>query len=119
MNEQATIGQRTLAWLSWTIGSLVLAFLLFMLVGHLTGDANGPEGMRFTSTMDLVGFLLFPVSTILGLLVAYRTPLVGGLIAMIGILVLLCLRPDLLVPEFLWLLAPGLLYAIRGWLLRR
>lgn len=114
MNGQAAIGHRALAWVSWVVGSLVLAFLLYMLAGHLTGDANGTEGMRFTSTLDLIGFLLFPVSTIIGLLVAYRSPLIGGLIAVAGIVILLVLRPDLLVPEFLWLLVPGLLFLLRG-----
>ena len=118
MNQRVTIGHRILAWLSWVIGTLVLAFLWSMLIGHLTGDANGPDGMRFNSTMDLMGFLLFPISTLIGLLVAYRAPLIGGIIAVAGILVLLVMRPDLVVPEFLWLLLPGTLYTVRGSLLR-
>lgn len=54
------------------VGMLPLAFLLFMLFGHLTGDANGPHGMRFSGTREVLSFVCFPVLTIIGLALAYR-----------------------------------------------
>lgn len=98
------------------VGSLALAFLLFMLIGHVVGDANGPNGMRFGSAADLYGFLLFPVCTILGLGAAYKWPLIGGTLAMASIVLLASLRPSLIRFTFLVWVLPGALYVVSEWL---
>lgn len=61
---------RLLAWTARLLGTTLLAFLLFMLVGALTGDVSSPDGFRFRDGKDLLGFVLFPVGTIIGLLLA-------------------------------------------------
>lgn len=105
---------RLLLFAARIIGSLALAFLLFMLIGHLTGDANGPNGMVFNGMGEVVAFILFPVCTIIGLALAYKWELAGGLIAVGSILALVLLRTDLLRPTFLLMALPGLLYVALG-----
>lgn len=110
---------RLLRWAALTAGTLMLLFLLWMLIGHLTGDANGPNGMRFNSTKEVIAFAFFPCCTIVGLALAYWRPLMGGLIAAGSIIALLALRPDLLASPFVVVLVPGLLYVAHGWIARR
>lgn len=100
-------------------GTLLLAFLLFMLVGHLVGDANGPEGMHFTNHTERSAFAFFPCGTILGLALAYRWELFGGLLAVGSIAMLFVLLPRLEEVRFLLMMLPGLLYIVHGLLTRR
>ncbi|HEY0975970.1 MAG TPA: hypothetical protein VGE21_00755 [Flavobacteriales bacterium] len=109
-----------LQWTAWISGSLLLGFLLFMLVGHLIGDANGPHGMRFTNDREVVAFVLFPVCTALGLLLAYRWPLLGGSVSVLSLLALMLLHPNLMRPVFGLLAMPGMLYIVHAiWKRRR
>lgn len=101
------------------VGGLALAFLLFMLLGHLFGSANGPEGMRFTRGSDVVAFVLFPIGTIIGLALAYWRPMAGGAIAAGSVLVLLVLRPALLPTAVGVMVLPGLLHVAVAWMRRR
>lgn len=110
---------RLLRWAALTAGTVMLLFLLWMLIGHLTGDANGPNGMRFNGTKEVIAFAFFPCCTIVGLALAYWRPLAGGLIAFGSIVALLALRPDLLASPFIVVVVPGLLYAAYGWSARR
>jgi hypothetical protein len=105
---------RTLALTARILGTVLLAFLLFMLIGTLSGDSSEPDGFQFRDTKDLVGFLLFPVCTIIGLALAYKWPLLGGGIAVASTSVLVALRPDLLQLTFLIMVTPGLLYMVYG-----
>ncbi|MCB9184002.1 MAG: hypothetical protein H6591_08785 [Flavobacteriales bacterium] len=100
-------------------GTLMLLFLLWMLIGHLTGDANGPNGMRFNGTKEVIAFTFFPCITIVGLALAYWRPLLGGGIAAGSIVALFTLRPDLLASPFIVTLVPGLLYVAHGGQSRR
>ncbi len=100
-------------------GSIVLLFLLFMLIGHLAGDANGAEGMTFSDDEELIAFLLFPIGTIVGLALAYGWPVLGGVIATASLMFLCILRPDLLQLTFLAMAIPGALYLLHGMLLTR
>lgn len=97
----------------------MLLFLLWMLIGHLTGDANGPNGMRFNGTKEVIAFTFFPCITIVGLALAYWRPLLGGGIAAGSIVALFTLRPDLLASPFIVTLVPGLLYVAHGGQSRR
>ncbi len=102
-----------------TIGSLVLLFLLWMLIGHLVGDANGPNAMTFTEQRDFIAFLFFPMLSIVGLLLAYKWELLGGTFVVISLLGLFALMPALMQSAFwLWML-PGALYLLSGLLRRR
>lgn len=110
---------RLLAWMARILGTALLAFLVFMLIGTLTGDSSEADGLHFRDTRDLIGFLLFPVCTIIGLALAYRWPLLGGAIAVGSTVVLVILRPDLIQLTFLVMVMPGLLYVVHGLLERR
>lgn len=110
---------RMLFWLARVTGTLLLGFLLFMLYGHLSGSANGPNAWEFNNKADLIAFLLFPVCTGIGLALAYKWELLGGSVAVLSLAGLLVLRPDLLRPQFLWLAVPGTLYAVHALLARR
>ena len=108
-----------LLWTARITSTLLLAFLLFMLIGHLVGDANGPNGMTFTSPTDVLAFVLFPVLPIVGLALAYRWEFLGGTVVVASMAALFILRPDLLRLSFLALSLPALLYMLGGWLRMR
>lgn len=109
---------RVVRWVARITGSLLLLFLLWMLVGHLTGSANGPHGMTFRSTGEILAFVLFPICTMVGLAMAYRWELLGGATAVGSIALLCALRPDLIQSYFLALTLPGVLYLLH-WALQR
>lgn len=100
-------------------GTLLLAFLLFMLIGHLVGDANGLEGMRFNGGKEIMSFILFPVCSIIGLALAYKREWLGGLIAVSSMALLFVMRPDLLTSSFVLMMLPGALYVIHGLMARK
>lgn len=109
---------RLLQWTARVAGTLLLLFLLYMLVGHLTGDANGPTGMVFRSGRERLAFFFFPVCTIVGLVLAYRWELAGGGVVLGSLIALCAVRPDLVRPAFLALSVPGLLYLLH-WAVER
>ena len=90
-----------------------------MLIGHFTGDANGPNGMRFSSNAERVAFFFFPVCTIVGLALAYKWAGAGGSVTVLSLVGLFSLRPDLLFTPFLALVVPGLLYVLCGMMGRK
>ena len=106
--------QRMLFWLARVSGTMLLGLLLFMVHGHLTGDANGPNAWEFNNKADVLAFVLFPVCTSIGLALAYKWALLGGALSVLSLAGLLALRPDLLRPQFLWLAVPGLLYVVHA-----
>lgn len=110
---------RLLAWTARVLGTALLGFLLYMLVGALGGDIGGADGFRFRDGKDLLGFLLFPVGTIIGLSLAYRRPLLGGLLSVGATAALMLVRPDLRQLLFFMMAAPGLLYILLGLRTRR
>lgn len=114
-----SFAQRSVFWLARVTGTMLLGFMLFMLYGHLTGSANGPNAWEFNSKADLIAFLLFPVCTSIGLALAYKWELLGGALTVLSLAGLLALRPDLLRPQFLWLAVPGLLYVVHALFARR
>lgn len=105
----------------WSI--LSSGFLIFMLVGHLVGEIQGSaDGVSeaFKTSREFLMFICFPVSTIVGLAVAWRWEGLGGFITVLGMLGLFILRPDLaLQPLFLILPGPGLLFLVYGIISRR
>lgn len=118
MNGPAFL-HRMLFWLARVTGTMLLGFLLFMILGHLLGDANGPNAWDFNSKADMFAFLLFPVCTSMGLALAYKWELLGGALAVCSLAGLCALRPDLLTLSFLWLAVPGLLYVAHAVVVRR
>ncbi len=112
----------TLTLLRWTAritGTLLLLFLIYMFVGHLVGDANGPNGMDFRSGSEFFTFLLFPVCSIIGLAMAYKYELIGGGLSVVSLLMLIVIRPDLMQMPFASLITPGALYVLYAVMARK
>lgn len=101
------------------IGTMVLLFLLWMTIGHLVGDANGPNGMIFNDRREFVAFLFFPVLSIIGLVLAYKWERLGGALVLVSLAGLFTLMPALMrSPFWLWML-PGVLYLLCAAVARR
>lgn len=93
-------------------GTAVLAFLLFFLIAHIIEDKNAVfQVFRDSETLT---FLMFPLSSILGLTMALKWPGLGGLITVLGLAGLFVLRPDLAQsPIILFaILPPGILHLL-------
>lgn len=109
MKDQTTT-MKIIRLLARTGSLLCLGFLLFMLGGHLFGSG---ESMEMRNPGELLAFLLFPLSTILGLTIAWKWEGIGGMITITSIAGLFILRPDLLSSLLIFLLAlPGILFLI-------
>ena len=78
-----------LRWTARILGSLSLAVLFYMIVGHLLGSEES------AGNGHSISFLFFPVSTIIGLSVAWKWDGIGGLITIGGIIGFHLFRPDL------------------------
>ena len=107
-----------LLWLARISGTLVLAFVLFFVLAYTIGPEE--QGGGPLSTHDMVTFIFFPVSTIVGLALALKWEGIGGAITVFGMISLIVIRPDLASSALIMAigLIPGLLY-LSYWLLSR
>jgi hypothetical protein len=69
-------------WIAWILGGLMIAFFLMFFIGEgvpdlLAGTAQIPKPVEMIS-------MFFIAATLIGLLIAFWKPLVGGLIACIA-----------------------------------
>jgi len=102
-------GLKTVLWLARILGGLVILFLLLMAIGELFTDSE----ITTVKSSDVVALLLFPISTIIGLLIAFKRESIGGMITVGGIMTLHILRPELASSVLINSFAiPGLLYII-------
>lgn len=103
-------GLTLILWSARLLGSVVIVFLLFMTAGELFSTDSKTVMMK---SSDMLALLLFPVSIIIGLLLAFKWKGLGGLITVGGMISLHIFRPDLasslLISSFA---IPGLLYII-------
>lgn len=106
-------------WASLIAGTVLLVLLLWLLICHLVGDPSEQVRMLFNSNDGILDLLLFPVCTIMGLVLAYKWPFGGGAVEVASILMLLQRRADLLQTSLVWLFVPGLLYMAYGWIKRQ
>ena len=67
---------RWLLWLARIWNALAMAFLLFMLIGHLVGG----DDMTFNNQKEWLMFLFFPIGVLLGLALCWWKPWLGGLV---------------------------------------
>ena len=75
--------------------------------------------MKDNSIQEIVSFLFFPISTIIGLSLAWKWEGLGGLITILGIIGFHIVRPDLILDPIIdGLAAPGLLFIIY-WLITK
>lgn len=109
--EQKNKGLTIIHWIARVLGTLTLAFLLFMVIGQFFGAEE--IGLGIGSGSDLISLVFFPVSTIIGLVLAYKWEGIGGIITVIGMIGLHIIRPDLASNLIISMFAiPGLLYII-------
>ena len=103
-------------WIARIWGSLSVAFLLFMIIGHVI-DPEVPFLSGFHSTREVIIFLLFPVSTMIGIWMAWPSEFWGSLFTLVGISGLFALRQDLLFdPWISIIIAPAFIYLFVWWL---
>jgi len=103
------------------LGSISLLFLVFMVGAHLVGAILGeePSGNGFQSTAEVLSFICFPVSIMIGLGLAWKWEGLGGIITVIGIICFHIIRPDLILnPMIDGLAFPGFLFLLY-WILNR
>ncbi|NNE26252.1 MAG: hypothetical protein HKN09_05375, partial [Saprospiraceae bacterium] len=79
-----------LYWSARITGSVILGFLLFMLFGHLFSE--GQDGFKFDNYFEIALFICFPILTLLGLLIAYKKPLAGGIICLLSMIAFFSLQ---------------------------
>ncbi len=105
-----------ISWIARIWGTLSLVFMLFFVGAHLISSITGKgEALGHPS----ISFVFFPVSIIIGLIVAFKWEGLGGLITIAGIIGFHLLRPDLfLSPMIDGLAAPGIFY-IFYWVLSK
>jgi len=102
-------------WIARISGTAIVVFVLYFLLMYLLGS----ESESIISTKDVFAFFCFPVSTIIGLSIAWKWEAVGGLISTLGFILLFVVRPDLSSSPIMTALAlPGLLYLVY-WILRK
>lgn len=93
--------------------AIVAALLIFFVAAYLIGK-NESFG-KFNSTGEMFTFLLFPVSTIFGIFIAWKKEFIGGLISTLGFVLLFFIRTDLLKsPYLIACTLPGLLFLWYG-----
>jgi hypothetical protein len=81
-----------------------------MTIGELLSTDSKTVMMK---SSDVPTYILFPISTIIGLLIAYKWKGIGGLITVGGMIGLHVVRPDLASSVLISAFAiPGLLYII-------
>jgi len=111
---------KILLWTARIWGAISLVFLLFMVGAHFIEAlfvSKEPIGEGFNSTSEMISFLFFPISIMVGLGIAFKWYRIGGLITTIGIICFHFFRPDLLFnPMIDGLAFPGLLFLMYSFL---
>ena len=71
-----------LRWIAriWSISSI--AFISFMVIGHIVGEESG----TFNSLHEVVQFLFFPSGVYIGMIIAWKREGLGGFITTISII---------------------------------
>lgn len=98
-------------WIARIWGTLILAFVLFFLIADLIDGAENGGGLKKD---EILSFIFFPLSTVLGLAIALKWEGLGGLVATLGIMGLFIVRFDL-ISDFVFIgsiVPPGILYLI-------
>jgi len=97
-------------WLARILGAVVIVFLIYMSAGEIFSSESRTILLE---SSDIIAFIFFPLSTIIGLLIAFKWKALGGLITVGGMIALHIIRPDLASSLLISALAiPGLLYII-------
>lgn len=95
-------------------GTLMVAFLIMVMIGAISGDAGRTGAPLFPDMRQALTFLTFPVLPIIGLALAWRYEFLGGLITLGSLAAVLLLQPQWLQPFALVPAVPAVLYAVHG-----
>jgi hypothetical protein len=123
-------------WIARIWGGLILAFVLFFLLAHVIGSitGDGEQGGGFANIQEVIAFICFPIGTIIGLALAYKWEGLGGLIASLGLIIMLVILTVFMpIPEnasfsdffkrfsffIFFIFPPGLLYLIFWYLSKK
>jgi hypothetical protein len=102
---------KIILWIARILGTLSLVFLLYISFEAFFSSEKTKTSL--ISNLDIISLLFFPLSTIIGLALAYKWEGIGGIITIGGMISLHIIRPDiasnLLISAFA---IPGLLYFI-------
>ena len=91
-------------WCARIFGTIAIAILVYGMIG---------EVHDFNSNAEIFTFICFPVTVIVGLLIAYKWNALGGFISIAGMIGLHVMRTDLISSlEINAFAIPGLLYII-------
>ena len=106
-------------WIARIWGSLILAFVLFFVLAYMFGDEG--LGLNNLSKRDIITFICFPVSSVIGLSIALKNEKIGGIITTLGIIGLLIVRSDLSTNLYIMvgIVPPGILYLVYWFLSKR
>jgi hypothetical protein len=115
--EKHNLTATIIRWTARISGSLILAFGLFFILANVFGNDESGEGIR--NAKELISFLMFPISPVIGLSIAWKWEGLGGIITTAGMVGLFIIRPDLLSSLYMGIpIIPGLLY-ITYWLMTK
>jgi len=106
-------------WIARIWGTLILAFVLFFVVALIVGGDEFGDGLF--NTREVITFIFFPVSTVIGLSIALKREGLGGLITTLGMIGLLIMRFDLLSNLYfiVGIAPPGILYMVYWYVTKR
>ena len=111
MSELKEVSKLRWAALLW--GNLVLAFLLFFLMAHLFEGELSLQ--RFSTQKEIATFAMFPVLSVIGLAIANKWAMAGGMVTIVAMLVSYLLMPDLVGNVYTGsVLMAGILYLTSG-----
>ena len=106
-------------WIARIWGTLILAFVLFFVVAFIIGGDESGDGLF--NVNEVITFIFFPVSTVIGLSIALKWEGLGGLITALGMIGLVIIRFDLLSNAYFMvgISPPAILYMVYWYLIRR
>ena len=99
---------KTFAKFSGILIALLLIALLFLNIM----DGNERHRFIYLTSMDWLSFLFFPLSTITGYIIMWRKAKIGSTIVMLGTLLLVIFRLDLLKSLIPLFVIPALVFAV-------
>lgn len=110
---------KTVRLLARIWGSIILAFILFFFLSYLFGEEG--LGLDNISNHDKITFIFFPISSIIGLSIAYKNEMLGGLITLLGMVGLFIMQRELITNPYIviGIVPPGILYLVYWYLTKK
>jgi hypothetical protein len=107
---------RPLLWTARIMGTLIALFALMMVFAY----AVNPQGSGTATTRETVMLAFFPIGMSVGYLVAWKWPLIGGIVSIVSVAVfLIMIREAAMLGIVSFLAIPGALFIIHGVLARQ